>query len=71
MIDTKSMKALLTTHFKLLKEQLPKEDDELKNMVRIPYILEIGSLIYMMVYTRHAIAHIVEVMSRYMANPGE
>lgn len=37
-------------------------------MSKVPYALAFGSLMYAMVYTRLDIAHIVEVVSRYMSN---
>ena len=40
-------------------------------MELVPYVSVVGSLMYVMVYTRPDIAHVVEVVSRYMANPGK
>lgn len=39
-------------------------------MSNIPYLLVVGSLMYVMVCTRLDIAHAVSVVSRYMRNPG-
>ena len=69
MTDAKPMKTYLAAHFKLSKEQSPKDDDELKIMARIPYASAVDSLMYMMVCTRPDIAHAVGPVSKYMANP--
>ena len=39
-------------------------------MRRVSYALTIGSLMYVMVYTRPDIAFDVGIVSRYMSNPG-
>ena len=71
MINAKPAKTPLASHFKLSKEQSPKDDDELKRMTRVPYASAVGSLMYAMVCTKPDIAHAVEAVSRYMANPDE
>eukprot|EP00253_Pinus_taeda_P006357 PITA_06357 len=40
-------------------------------MSKVPYALAVGSLMYVMVYTRPDIAHAVGVVSRYMNNLGK
>jgi hypothetical protein len=40
-------------------------------MSRVPYSSAIGSLMYAMLCTRPYIAHVVEVVSRYMNNTGK
>ena len=40
-------------------------------MSRVPYANAIGSLTYAMVCRRPDISHVVEVISRYMHNPGK
>jgi hypothetical protein len=40
-------------------------------MYRVPYVSEVGSLMYAMVCTRLDIAHAVGVLSRYMSKPGK
>jgi hypothetical protein len=40
-------------------------------MSRVPYSLAVGSLVYVMVFTRPDIAHVVGVMRRSMNNPGK
>ena len=40
-------------------------------MSKVPYSTSVGRLMYAMVCTRPNIAHVVEVVSRYMNNPGK
>jgi hypothetical protein len=40
-------------------------------MSRVPYSSTVGSLMYVMVFTRPDIAHVVGVVRRYMNNPGK
>ena len=40
-------------------------------MSRVPYALEVGSLMYAMVCTRPDIAHAVGVVSRFLSNPAK
>ena len=40
-------------------------------MSKVPYASAVGSLMYAMVCTRPNIVHAVEVVSRYMNNPGK
>jgi hypothetical protein len=42
-----------------------------KELVRVPYVRENGSLMYVMVFTRPNIAHALGVLSRYMSKPGK
>ena len=69
--DAKPRTTPLANHFKLSKEQSPKTAEERDHMELVPYASANGSLMYVMVCTRHDIAHIVLVASRYMANPGK
>ena len=39
-------------------------------MSPVPYVSVVGSLMYSMVCTRPDIAHVVDVLSRYMSKPG-
>ena len=61
--DAKSIKTTLASHFKLSKEQSPKNDDELKRMSKVPYASAVDSLIYAMIYTRSDITHAVGAVS--------
>ena len=40
-------------------------------MSKVPYASAIGSLMYAMVCTRPDIAHVVEVVSKFMSKPGK
>ena len=55
---------------KLSKEQCPKSDFEKEAMKNIPYASAIGSLMYAQVCTRPDIAFAVNVLGRYLSNPG-
>ena len=39
-------------------------------MRHIPYVSVVGSLMYVMLYTRPDICYAVEIVSRYQSNPG-
>ena len=67
--DAKPRTTPLENHFKLSKEKSPKTAEERDHMALVQFDLAVGSLMYVMVCTRHDIAHIVLVASRYMANP--
>ncbi|KAK4384496.1 hypothetical protein Sango_3055100 [Sesamum angolense] len=56
---------------KLSKKQSPKTDEELKRMLDIPDALVIGSIQYVVQYTRLDVAYALSVMSRYQACAGE
>jgi hypothetical protein len=70
MSDAKPVGTPLASHFRLSKEQSPRDDKERDYMEKVPYASAIGSLMYAMVCTRPDIAHAVGVVSRYMSNPG-
>ena len=40
-------------------------------MMKVPYASTVGILMYAMVYTRSDIGYAVEVVSRFMSNPGK
>nr|GEZ72856.1 retrovirus-related Pol polyprotein from transposon TNT 1-94 [Tanacetum cinerariifolium] len=61
----------LGDHFKLSKKQAPKMKASRQRMAKIPYASVVGSVIYVIVYTRLDIAHAVGVVSRFMSNPGK
>ena len=56
---------------RLTDEQCPKTQEEIEDMARVPYVSDIGSLMYAMIYTRPYIAHAVGVLRRYMLTPGK
>nr|CAN67941.1 hypothetical protein VITISV_033155 [Vitis vinifera] len=55
---------------KLSNEQCPKNDLEKDAIKSIPYASDISSLMYAQVCTRPDIAFIVNVLGRYLSNPG-
>ncbi|KAM2659837.1 hypothetical protein EV2_022338 [Malus domestica] len=69
--STKPVSTPLTPHFKLSSPQCPKTDKEKLQMKNIPYANLVGSLMYAMVCSRPDIAHAVDMVSRYMHNPGQ
>ncbi|KAL0440274.1 UNVERIFIED_CONTAM: Retrovirus-related Pol polyprotein from transposon RE2 [Sesamum latifolium] len=52
---------------KLSKKQSPKTDEELKRMSSIPYASAVGSIQYVVQYTRPDVAYALSVTSRYQA----
>ncbi|KAA0046028.1 gag/pol protein [Cucumis melo var. makuwa] len=54
----------------LSKEQCSKTPQEVEDMRRIPYASAVGSLMYVMLYTRPDICYAVGIVSRYQSNPG-
>ena len=56
---------------KLSAEQCPKTQEEEEDMSRGPYASAVGSLMYIMVYTRPDIAHATGLLSRFMSNLGK
>ena len=49
------------------KKQSPKTVEELKRMLDIPYVFTVGSIQYVVQYTRPDVAYALSVMSRYQA----
>ena len=60
----------LQPHVRLSKDDCPKDDDAANYMKNVPYASACGSLKYVMVANRPNIAHLVGVVSRFMANIG-
>ena len=71
MQNAKVVSTPLGVHFRLSKEQSPKIEEERAYMAKAPYASAIGSLMYVMVYTRPDIAQVVGAVSKYMNNPGK
>ncbi|GJY12245.1 retrotransposon protein, putative, ty1-copia subclass [Tanacetum coccineum] len=67
----KSVKMSLGGHFKLSLKDCSVRDYDVERMSKVLYANAVGSLIYLMVYTRPDIAYAVSLVSRYMANPGK
>ena len=51
--------------------QGPKTKAEKAKMMKVPYTSVVGSLMYVMVYTRPVIKYAVGVVNRFMSNPGK
>jgi hypothetical protein len=68
MADAKIVSTPLVDHFRLSSDLCPKTKEDKKFMQDIPYTSAIGSIMYAMVSTRLDIAHVVEVVSRFMSN---
>ena len=71
MNEAKPMSSLLSSHFKLSKEQSPKTKEERDHMSKVPCASVIGSLMYAMVCIRPNITHAVGVVNRFMSRPGK
>ncbi|KAL0284173.1 UNVERIFIED_CONTAM: hypothetical protein Sradi_7206700 [Sesamum radiatum] len=56
---------------KLSKNQSPKINEELRKMFDIPYASAIGTIQYVVQYTRSDVAFALSVTSRYQACAGE
>ena len=70
MNEAKLVSTPLGSHFKLSKGQSLKAEEEMDHMSKVPYALAIDSLMYAMVCIRSNIAHVVEVVNRFMSRPG-
>ena len=70
MTDARSVSIPLANHFKLSREQMPKTEEDKREMSRIPYANIVGSVMYLMICSRPDVAHAISVASRYMSDPG-
>uniref|UniRef100_A0A2N9H2E5 CCHC-type domain-containing protein n=1 Tax=Fagus sylvatica TaxID=28930 RepID=A0A2N9H2E5_FAGSY len=70
MLNAKPVSTPLANHFRLSGSQCPKNEEEIENMSKVPYVSAVGCLMYAMVCTRPDLAHAVSTVSSYMANPG-
>eukprot|EP00253_Pinus_taeda_P030844 PITA_30844 len=68
-LDSKPVKVPIPISVKLSIEQCPKTQEEEADMSCVPYASVVGSLMYVMVYTRLDIAHAMGVLSRFMSKP--
>nr|GEZ87294.1 retrovirus-related Pol polyprotein from transposon TNT 1-94 [Tanacetum cinerariifolium] len=68
--NRKSVKMPLGGHFKLSLKDCPVRDCDVERMSKVPYTNAVG-LMYLMVCTRPDIAYAVNVVSRYLSNPGK
>lgn len=71
MYNCKPITLPLANYFKLSSECCPKTNEEYVRMSIISYTNAIGYVMYLMIYTRHDIAHGISTLSRFMNNPRE
>ena len=71
MENCKSAPTPMVVGTKLSKEMEARNEDEAKQMNRIPYRSAVGSLMYLMVCTRPDIASAIGQVSRFLENPGK
>lgn len=65
------MSTLFATHFKLSTALSLQTEEEVEYMSHVPYVNDVGSIMYAMVCTRLDIPQVVSVVSRYMDKPGK
>ncbi|XP_057793014.1 secreted RxLR effector protein 161-like [Salvia miltiorrhiza] len=70
MHEAKSLVIPLSQQAKFFVTQCPKTDEEMKQMLSVPYSNAVGSVMYMMICTRPDLAYAISILSRYMSNPG-
>ena len=71
MKHAKPVSTPLGAHFKQRKKSCSSSKKEKKDIVSTIYSSAIGSLMYAMVCTWLDIAHAIDVVSRFMVNPGK
>ena len=71
MKNSKPVSTPLVGHFKLIKRLCPSTEKEKGEILIIPYSSAVGSLMYVMVCTHPYISHAIEVVRRFLANPGK
>ena len=69
MSKAKAVCSPLAGHLKLSLKQCPTSEKDMKEMRKVPYASVVGSLMYVMVYTRPDIAHAIGVVNRFLTNP--
>ena len=70
MSDCKPVGTPMIPGSKLSSDQSPKSEDEKAQMINVPYINAVGSLMYLATVTRPDIAYTVGVLARFNSNPG-
>ena len=71
MQGSKQMKVHIPVGVKLSIEQRPKTQEEEEDMPHVQYASSFSSIMYVMVYTRPDITHVVGVLSRFMSKTGK
>lgn len=69
MHEAKSVVVPVSQQIKFSASQCPQTDAANKDMYLIPYSNAVGSIMYMMICTRHDLAYAISVLSRFMSNP--
>lgn len=64
MKDSKPISTPLSAHFRLSKQQEPKDDAEVEFMKKIPYLNAVGCIIYAMVCSRPDLPYGIRIVSR-------
>ena len=71
MENAKLVSTPLANHFRLSTSQCLKTIEETEDISKVPFASAVGCLMYAMVCTRPDLAHVVSVVSKYMANSGK
>ena len=70
MSEAKLVGSALLTNSKINAKQCPRGGKDKAEMRKVLYASVVGSLMYVIVFTRPDIAFVVGVVSGYMSNPG-
>ena len=71
MQNAKPVTTPLATHFRLPSALCPQSDEEVDYMSRVPYSSDVGSFMYVMVYSCPDLAYAVNKVIKYMEKPGK
>jgi hypothetical protein len=71
MKECKPVRVPIHVGVKLYVDQCLKTQEEEENMSCVPYAIEVGILMYAMVYIRPYIAHAMGVLNKYMSKLGK
>ena len=69
--SSKPVSTPLAGHFKLSSKQCPTSEKDKEEMKKVSYASVVGSLMYVMVCTRPDITYAVEIVSKFLSNPGK
>ena len=67
--NAKQVSTPLAGHFRLSAQSCPTTDEERRHMTQVPYANAVRCLMYAMICTIPDIAHVISVVSKFMANP--
>jgi hypothetical protein len=71
MSDCKPVGTPMLPESKLSSDQSPQNADEKAEMINVPYINAVGSLMYLATMTHPDIAYTVGVLARFNSSPGQ